>query len=39
MVLKPAKATQTQLGKVVMSLKCDWMFILVSSKCNPVKSG
>ena len=30
---------ERSFGRFKMSLKCDWMFTLVSSKCNPVKSG
>ena len=28
---------ERSFGRFIMSLKCDRMFILVSSKCNPVK--
>ena len=30
---------ERSFGRIKMSLKCDRMFTLVSSKCNPVKSG
>ena len=30
---------ERSFGRFKMSLKCDPMFTLVSSKCNPVKSG
>ena len=30
---------ERSFGRFKMSLKCDRMFTLVSSKCNPVKSG
>ena len=33
------KQRKRSFGRFKMSLKCDRMFTLVSSKCNPVKSG
>ena len=30
---------ERSFGRFKMSLKCDRMFTLISSKCNPVKSG
>ena len=30
---------ERSFGRFKMSLKCDRLFTLVSSKCNPVKSG
>ena len=30
---------ERSFGRFKISLKCYWMFTLVSSKCNPLKSG